>query len=106
MALLINENCTSCDACKPVCPNEAIAVGDPLTTSSIPGVAMKATKAGQIIGYAMQSSGASKDGKVLVWLQLGTYIPPATLDTLNALPELQAEIAALKTEVAALKAGK
>ena len=70
------------------------------------GVAMKATKAGQIIGYAMQSSGASKDGKVLVWLQLGTYIPPATLDTLNALPELQAEIAALKTEVAALKAGK
>ena len=35
-----------------------------------------------------------------------TYIPPATLDTLNALPELQAEIAALKTEVAALKAGK
>ena len=28
MALLINENCTSCDACKPVCPNEAISVGD------------------------------------------------------------------------------
>ena len=28
MALLINENCTACDACKPVCPNEAISVGD------------------------------------------------------------------------------
>ena len=25
MALLINDNCTACDACKPVCPNEAIA---------------------------------------------------------------------------------
>ena len=30
MALLINDNCTACDACKPVCPNEAIAVGDPI----------------------------------------------------------------------------
>jgi ferredoxin len=32
MALMINENCTACDACKPVCPNEAIAVGDPVYT--------------------------------------------------------------------------
>ncbi|UCH16072.1 MAG: YfhL family 4Fe-4S dicluster ferredoxin [Burkholderiales bacterium] len=30
MALLINENCTACDACVPVCPNEAITVGDPI----------------------------------------------------------------------------
>jgi len=30
MALLINDTCTACDACKPVCPNEAIAVGDPI----------------------------------------------------------------------------
>ena len=30
MALLINSDCTACDACKPVCPNEAIAVGDPM----------------------------------------------------------------------------
>jgi ferredoxin len=30
MALMINENCTACDACKPVCPNEAISVGDPI----------------------------------------------------------------------------
>ena len=28
MALLIDDNCTACDACKPVCPNEAISVGD------------------------------------------------------------------------------
>lgn len=86
--------------------NGPIAVGDPLTTSSIPGAAMKATKAGPIIGYAMQSSDASKDGKVLVWLQLGTYIPAETLNALNTLPDLQAQVAALKTEVAALKAGK
>ena len=27
MALLINEACTACDACVPVCPNEAITAG-------------------------------------------------------------------------------
>ena len=30
MALLINEACTLCDACVPVCPNEAIKAGDPV----------------------------------------------------------------------------
>jgi ferredoxin len=29
MALAITGECTACDACKPVCPNEAISVGDP-----------------------------------------------------------------------------
>lgn len=28
MALIINDDCTSCDACVPVCPNEAITAGD------------------------------------------------------------------------------
>ncbi len=28
MALIITENCTACDACRPVCPNEAISIGD------------------------------------------------------------------------------
>jgi ferredoxin len=30
MALLINDNCTACDACKPVCPNDAISDGSPI----------------------------------------------------------------------------
>ncbi len=30
MALLINADCTACDACRPVCPNEAITQGDPI----------------------------------------------------------------------------
>ncbi|HSL69289.1 MAG TPA: YfhL family 4Fe-4S dicluster ferredoxin [Longimicrobiales bacterium] len=29
MALMITEDCTACDACKPVCPNEAISAGTP-----------------------------------------------------------------------------
>jgi ferredoxin len=30
MALLIKDDCTTCDACKPVCPNEAIKAADPI----------------------------------------------------------------------------
>jgi ferredoxin len=32
MALIITEDCTACDACPSVCPNEAIARGDPIYT--------------------------------------------------------------------------
>ncbi len=64
--------------------NGPIAVGDPLTSSSTPGAAMKATQAGRIIGYALQSSDAAADGKILVWLQLSTHIPEAQLAMLNS----------------------
>lgn len=30
MALMINEDCTACDACVEPCPNQAISVGDPM----------------------------------------------------------------------------
>jgi ferredoxin len=30
MALMITEGCTACDACEPVCPNQAISVGNPI----------------------------------------------------------------------------
>jgi ferredoxin len=29
MALMIDDNCTACDACLPACPNDAIAKADP-----------------------------------------------------------------------------
>lgn len=32
MALVITDACTACDACEPVCPNQAIAAGDPIYT--------------------------------------------------------------------------
>lgn len=35
--------------------NGAISIGDPLTTSSKPGYAMKATEPGPIVGYAMEA---------------------------------------------------
>jgi ferredoxin len=30
MALLINDDCTACDACVPVCPNKAISAAAPI----------------------------------------------------------------------------
>ena len=30
MALMIVDTCTACDACEPVCPNEAITEGEPM----------------------------------------------------------------------------
>ena len=30
MALMIRDTYTACDACEPVCPNQAISAGDPI----------------------------------------------------------------------------
>lgn len=30
MALMITADCNACDACRPVCPNEAISIGIPI----------------------------------------------------------------------------
>ncbi len=49
--------------------NGAIAQGDALTSSAIPGVAMKATQPGRILGRALQS--ISEDGVIEVYLQPG-----------------------------------
>jgi hypothetical protein len=49
--------------------NGAIQVGDLLTSSSIPGVAMRATKAGQVIGQAMSSFDGPGTGTVVVFIK-------------------------------------
>lgn len=46
--------------------NGTIAIGDPLTTSEYPGVAMKATKPGMILGYALESATATSTIEVFV----------------------------------------
>jgi ferredoxin len=35
MALMINQDCTECDACVPVCPNEAITSGTPYVIDAL-----------------------------------------------------------------------
>jgi hypothetical protein len=91
--------------------NGPIAVGDPLTSSSTPGVAMRATQAGQIIGYAMQRSDEAAHGKLLVWLQVGQYLPAPLLAALNdgasslqTVASLKAQNETLEQEVSALRA--
>src|SRR5262249_45089073 len=63
--------------------NGPIAVGDALTSSTIPGAAMRATKSGMIVGRALEP--AASDGVILMWLAPGHYIPPDMERRLNAL---------------------
>jgi hypothetical protein len=74
--------------------NGPIQVGDPLTSSSTPGVAMKASRAGKVLGYALESM--SMDGKVLVFVEPGYYIPPKQLDLLNRIDELETQVSELQ----------
>ncbi len=62
--------------------NGPIKAGDPLTSSSIPGVAMKATKAGPIIGKALEdydNSNQNAISKILVFVNPSWYDPDVYL---------------------------
>ncbi len=64
--------------------NGPIRVGDPITSSSLPGVGMKATKAGEIVGRALQgydSADPAKVGQILVFLNV-SWMNPADTQTL------------------------
>ncbi len=86
--------------------NGAINVGDALTSSATePGKAMKATSAGKIIGIALESSDKAKDGKLLMWLQVGHHEPTnTTIANRNLSRKRQAAaMTALKRENATLQ---
>jgi hypothetical protein len=77
--------------------NGAIKRGDPLTSSSKPGYAMKATSACKIIGYALEDANA--EGKIQVFADLGDNAS-AEVATLRAeVKKNNAEIAELKRQV-------
>jgi len=53
-----------------------IQVGDPITSSSVPGIGMKADKTVKIIGYAMESENFEKgedNSEVMVFINVGYY---------------------------------
>ena len=65
--------------------NGQIQAGDDLTSSPIPGVAMKATEPGQIIGKALESynnTDPNAVGKIMVFVNLSYQADPTTI-TLN-----------------------
>ncbi len=58
--------------------NGAIKAGDPLTSSNIPGVAMKATRPGQIIARALESydnTDPNAIGKVMSFVNISYQVP-------------------------------
>lgn len=62
--------------------NGAIKAGDPLTSSTIPGVAMKATKPGQIIAKALEdytNADPNAIGKVMSFVNISYQIPQSSL---------------------------
>lgn len=59
--------------------NGPIKAGDYLTSSSIPGVAMKATKAGPVVGIAMHDYD-SQSGMVLTFVKTGYFTGSTLLD--------------------------
>jgi len=56
--------------------NGSIELGDYLTSSSQPGVAMKATQAGPIIGQALELFSSSEAGTIMVNINIGSYAGP------------------------------
>jgi hypothetical protein len=67
--------------------NGDIAPGDPLTSSSTAGVAMKATKSGPIIGKALEAYSGSGVGKIMVFVSTGWYVASVG-DSSNSLADL------------------
>ena len=67
--------------------NGPIQPGDLLTTSSIPGVAMRATKAGQIIGQAMSEFDGEGVGRVVVFIKTDYGNGAALIDTFPGLSQ-------------------
>ncbi len=53
--------------------NGKIKSGDYLTASSVPGVAMKATKTGNVVGQAMASYGDEGIGRITVYVRSNSY---------------------------------
>ena len=56
--------------------NGPIKIGDPITASSVPGVGMKATKGGKILGYALEAFdglASSATHTISVFIHLGEY---------------------------------
>jgi hypothetical protein len=63
--------------------NGKIQVGDPITSSPISGIGMKATQAGRIIGFALETL-QKETGSVLVLLSPSFFMPESMLERLNS----------------------
>ncbi len=67
--------------------NGSIRPGDYLTSSSVPGIAMKATETGPTIGIAMESFNGTAQGKVLVFINVGENKIRALVDEVEKIKD-------------------
>jgi|GEM_PF-2660663 len=67
--------------------NGVIHVGDPLTSSTVPGVAMKATQNGPIIGKALEAYTGIGIGKILVFTEKTTLNTSMSARVANSIPD-------------------
>lgn len=81
--------------------NGMIEVGDYLTSSSKPGVAMKATGPGPVVGKALETYDKNGAGKIMVFINLGWYGGEHTSETED---KMKKDVISLKEEVNQLKA--
>ncbi|MEK7552855.1 MAG: hypothetical protein AAB505_01980, partial [Patescibacteria group bacterium] len=65
--------------------NGSIRIGDRLTSSSISGVAMRATRAGRVIGRALESYDDQEIGQILVLVENGDWLGPRLVDALDGI---------------------
>jgi hypothetical protein len=76
-----------------------IRIGEPITSSSVPGVGMKAVHSGKVIGYAMENEDfrEADTKEMLVFLSTGYYVDS------NKIKQLKEKARVLKNRLAELK---
>ena len=77
--------------------NGSVHVGDALTTSAIPGLAMKATKPGRIVGYALED--ASVTSTIEVFVNVG-YNAASVLQTDGTLATVTDDLTVMPQQAA------
>ena len=87
--------------------NGPIAIGDRITSSSTPGIGMKATEDGQTIGVALEPYDGTGDNRILVFINLGYQKLTVTATTIEELDvivqDINTRLTSLEDRVLALE---
>ncbi|MDZ4227751.1 MAG: hypothetical protein U1E54_00735, partial [Candidatus Levybacteria bacterium] len=80
--------------------NGAIKIGDPLTTSSTPGVVVKATQMGQIVGKAIEAYSGEGEGQILASVNISWYNPSIQISYDGTLEGITNSVMTLEEQLA------
>ncbi len=91
--------------------NGTIKIGDAITSSDIPGVGIKATQPGKILGTAMENFDSNDEGRIMVNINVGYYLGEESEQPLlvqkneiNITPSIESDTS-MATDSAGLTAG-